>query len=61
MARPYSASQKATGCMNELYYRNGPDPEPLALGEDAMYAKITIERYLKEAYQAGYSARHREG
>lgn len=44
----YDIEHEAKCCANELYYRNGSRPEPLAL-TDAEYVAKTIELYMREA------------
>lgn len=53
---PYDVSQEATGCTNEIFYRRGPTPTELRT-YDAALVKETIERYLREAYEAGQHAK----
>lgn len=48
----YSFDMEAVGCTNELFYRDGPTPKDVRC-QDAVYVKQTIERYLKEAFEAG--------
>jgi hypothetical protein len=48
----YDPDSEAMGCTNELYYRNGPTPEPIEL-KDAPEVVDTIKRYLDEAFLAG--------
>lgn len=46
----YDADHEAKTCVNELFYRDGPDPLELAGSADIHYAHATIKRYLEEAY-----------
>lgn len=48
----YDYDGEATGCTNELYYRNGSTPEGIKTA-DAEYVKDTIKRCLHEAYETG--------
>lgn len=48
----WDSSNEAAGLTNELFYRNGPTPTAIFL-TDAMLVKETIERGLREAFEAG--------
>lgn len=44
--------REAIGCTNELFYRDGAVAKDIPR-QDAEYVKKTIERYLREAFEAG--------
>lgn len=48
----YDAHHEAAACTNELFYRDGPSPRDIPRGQ-ALFVGETIERYLREAYEAG--------
>ena len=54
----YNQSHEAKACVNELYYRDGPQPKDIRL-EDAEYVQEVIQRYLQEAYSEGLKAAKR--
>ena len=47
-SKPYDPTLEAKACVNELFYRNGATPTPLAL-KDVAYVLEVITRYLTEA------------
>lgn len=51
----YDLEHEAKCCLNELFYRNGPTPEPLK-PTDAAYALEVVQRYMRDAlYSAARS------
>ena len=48
----YDAEQEATGLVNELFYREGPEPKDITRA-DAVLMRDTVLEYLREAYAAG--------
>jgi hypothetical protein len=48
----YDAEQEATGFVNELFYREGPEPKDITRA-DAVWMRDTVLEYLREAYAAG--------
>lgn len=48
---PYDPAQEATGCTNELFYRNGPVAEDIKRRE-AYLVSQKIEEYLRAAIKA---------
>ncbi len=48
MPPPFDAKHRATQLANELYYRDGPTPKPLAL-TDATLVRDTVAEALIEA------------
>jgi hypothetical protein len=49
---PFDPAQEATALTNELFYRAGAYPKSLH-PPDAMLVRDTIERGLREAFEAG--------
>jgi hypothetical protein len=52
MLPPFDAKHRATTLANELYYRDGPTPKPLAFA-DAILVRDTVAEALVEAFAAG--------
>lgn len=49
---PYDLEHEAKACVNELFYRDGPEPKSLR-PQDAEYVNEIIECYLRDAFNAG--------